>query len=69
LFLGRKQLHCIAVPEAVKASKSTLQNVLNLFGSDRHFANFNEVASMQFIVDGEKVTLAKDKHVTFGLRA
>jgi hypothetical protein len=67
LYLGRMQLHCIAVPEGVKASKSALQNVLNLFGTDRHFSNFNEVAFMQFTVDGEKVTLTRDKHVTFGL--
>ena len=69
LHLGRKQLHCIAVPEGVKASKSALQNVLNVFGSERHFTNFNEVTNMQFTVDGEKVTLQRDKHVTYGLRA
>ena len=69
LYLGRKQLHCIAVPDGVKASKSALQNVLNIFGTDRHFTNFNEVTFMQFTVDGEKVTLTRDKHVTFGLHA
>ena len=69
LYLGRKQLHCIAVPDGVKASKSTLQNVLNVFGTDRHFTNFNEVTFMQFTVDGEKITLTRDTHVTFGLRA
>ncbi len=69
LFLGRKQLHCIAVPEGVKASKTALQNVLNLLGTDRHFAALGEVCVMQFTVDGEKVSLTRDVHVTFGLRA
>ena len=67
LYLGRMQLHCIAVPEGAKASKSALQNVLNLFGTERHFSNFNEVTFMQFTVDGEKVILTRDKHVTLGL--
>jgi hypothetical protein len=69
LYLGRKQLHCIAVPEGVKASKSALQNVLNLLGTDRHFAALGEVCVMQFTVDGEKVSLTRDVHVTFGMHA
>ena len=69
LYLGRKQLHCVAVPEGIKASKSALQNVLNTFGTDRHFSNFNEVSVMQFTVDGEKVSLTRGVHVTFGLPA
>jgi hypothetical protein len=69
LYLGRKQLHCIAVPEGVKASKSAVQNVLNLFGTDRHFTNFSDVPAMQFTLDGEKVVLVRDVHVSFGLHA
>ena len=69
LHLGRKQLHCIAVPEGVKASRSAVQNVLNLFGIDRHFTNFSDVPAMQFTLDGEKVVLVRDVHVSFGLHA
>jgi hypothetical protein len=53
----------------VKASRSAVQNVLNLFGIDRHFTNFSDVPAMQFTLDGEKVVLVRDVHVSFGLHA